>query len=284
MGLHSSAEKLGKIKGLDRLAGPAASAVKRAVPPGWRKDLLSGSRLGHPLHPLLTDIPIGALTSATVLDLVGGRRRQAAADSLVALGVLSALPTMAAGAADWSDTYGPDQRVGVVHACSNALGIGLYAWSLRARRRGDRLAATVLGLAGMASLGAGGYLGGYLSYSRGVGVNNAFYQHQPEEWTAVMAQGELTDGKPVRVEAGGATALLYRSNGRICAIGSRCSHAGGPLEEGDIDDENRTVQCPWHQSVFRLDDGSVVHGPASVPQAAYEVRVHDGQIEIRQQT
>jgi hypothetical protein len=120
VGLHSSAEKLRRIKELDRLARPAATAVKRAVPPGWRKDLLSGSRLGHPLHPLLTDIPIGALTSATVLDLVGGRRRQDAADALIVLGVLSALPTMAAGAADWSDTFGPDQRVGVVHACSNA--------------------------------------------------------------------------------------------------------------------------------------------------------------------
>jgi len=132
--MHSSAEKPGRINALDRLARPAATAVKRAVPPGWRKDLLSGTRLGHPLHPLLTDIPIGALTSATVLDLLGGRPRQDAADALVTVGVLSALPTIAAGAADWSDTYGPDQRVGVVHAVSNALGIGLYAWSLRARR------------------------------------------------------------------------------------------------------------------------------------------------------
>jgi hypothetical protein len=150
VGLHSSAERLGRIKALDRLARPAATAVKGAVPPGWRKDLLSGSWLGHPLNPLLTDIPVGALTSGTVLDLMVGRRRQDAADALVALGVISALPTMAAGAADWSDTFGPEKRVGVVHA-------------------------------------------------------------------------------------GGATALLYRSNGRICAIGSRCSHAGGPLEEGDID-------------------------------------------------
>src|SRR4029078_2670470 len=99
----------------------------------------------------------------------------------------------------------------------------------------------------------GGYLGGYLSYRRGVGVNNAFYQHQPEEWAAGMAQGDVTDGKPVGAEAAAATAFLYRSNGRICAIGSRCSHAGGPLEEGDIDDENGTVRCPWQQSVFSLD-------------------------------
>jgi len=212
---------------------------------------------------------------------VGAERGEHAADLLVALGLLSAVPTAAAGAADWSDSYGPDQRVGAVHAVANVIGLGLYGWSLRARRRGDRRAATALGLAGMSSMAAGGYLGGYLSHSRGVGVNNAFYQHAPEDWTAVLDDAALEEGKPARAVAGDATILLYRANGAIHAIGSRCSHAGGPLDEGEVDHAACTVTCPWHQSVFRLEDGSVVHGPASVPQAAYETRLEAGQIEIR---
>ena len=281
MDLHASAERLGRLEQLDKPADAAAKAVAQVVGQGLVKDLLSGSRLGHPLHPLLTDIPIGTLASATVLDLVAAQRGQTAADVLVVAGLLSALPTIAAGAADWSDSYGPDQRVGAVHALANAVGLGLYGWSLRARRRGDRRTGTALGLAGMTSMAVGGYLGGHLSHSRGVGVNNAFYQHAPEDWTAVLDEAELREGASARALAGGATVLLYRSDGQIHAIGSRCSHAGGPLDEGDIDATSCTVTCPWHQSVFRLEDGSVVHGPASVPQAAYETRTQDGQIEIR---
>lgn len=281
MGLHASAEKLGGLERLDAPAGAAAKAVAQVVGQGGLKDLLSGTRLGHPLHPLLTDIPIGTLASATVLDLVAGERGEHAAGILVGLGLLSALPTAAAGAADWSDSYGPDQRVGAVHAVANVIGLGLYGWSLRARRRGDRRTGTGLGLAGMTAMAVGGYLGGYLAHSRGVGVNNAFYQHAPEDWTAVLDEAQLQEGASARAVAGDATVLLYRSNGRIHAIGSRCSHAGGPLDEGDIDAANCTVTCPWHQSVFRLEDGSVVHGPASVPQAAYETRTQGGQIEIR---
>lgn len=281
MGLHASAEKLGGLERLDAPAGAAAKAVQQVVGQGALKDLLSGTRLGHPLHPLLTDIPIGTLASATVLDLLAKERGEHAADLLVGLGLLSALPTAAAGAADWSDSYGPDQRVGAVHAVANVIGLGLYGWSLRARRRGDRRTGTGLGLVGMTAMAVGGYVGGHLGHSRGVGVNNAFYQHAPEDWTAVLDEAQLQEGASARVVAGDATVLLYRSNGRIHAIGSRCSHAGGPLDEGDIDAANCTVTCPWHQSVFRLEDGSVVHGPASVPQAAYETRTQGGQIEIR---
>lgn len=279
--LYGATERLSRVEALDRVAGPAVDLVKRVVGKGVVKDLLSGTWLGHPLHPLLTDIPIGSFTSATVLDLLGGERAHPAADALVGLGLVSSLPTAAAGAADWSETYGPDQRTGVVHAVANLAGLALYALSLRARRRGRRTAGTALGLAGMGVMTVGGYLGGHLSYSRGVGVNHAFSEHPPDDWTAVLAEDELPAGKPVRVEAGGAAVLLYRSDGRVHAVGSRCSHAGGPLDEGDVDEGACTVTCPWHQSVFRLEDGSVVHGPATAPQAAYDVRVQDGRIEVR---
>lgn len=281
VGLHAVAERIGKVDALDRLAKPLAGAVSRLVGHGPLKDVLSGTWLGHPLHPLLTDIPIGSFTSATVLDLFGGDRAQPAPDALVALGLAAAVPTAAAGAADWSDTFGDDQRTGVVHAVSNVVGLGFYGWSLLARRRGQRARATALGLAGMTSMTLGGYLGGYLSYSRGIGVNNAFFHHHATDWTPVLAEADLVDGKPVRVDADGATVLLYRTNGQVFAIDSRCSHAGGPLEQGPIDETACTVQCPWHQSVFRLTDGSAVHGPASIPQAAYDVQTREGQVEIR---
>jgi nitrite reductase/ring-hydroxylating ferredoxin subunit/uncharacterized membrane protein len=270
--LHGMTARLGSATALDRVAKPVAGFVKRALPHGPVKDVLSGTWLGHPLHPLLTDIPIGSFTSATVLDIVGGRRARGAADSLVALGVASAVPTAVAGAADWSDTYGHDQRVGVVHAASNAVGLAFYASSLRARRRGARGRGTVLALLGMASMTVGGYLGGYLAYSRGVGVNDAFAEEPPDDWTAV------DDGR-----AGDATVFVHRSSvdGAVRAIGGRCSHAGGPLAEGAIDDECCTVTCPWHGSVFRMDDGAVVHGPATVPQVAYDVRDAGGAVEVR---
>ena len=112
MGLHASAEKLGGLERPDAPAAAAAKAVQRVVGQGGLKDLLSGTHLGHPLHPLLTDIPIGTLASAPGLDLVAKERDEPAADILVALWLLSGLPTAAAGAADWSDSYGRDQRVG----------------------------------------------------------------------------------------------------------------------------------------------------------------------------
>lgn len=284
MGLQAVAEKLGRIDALDALTGPAAKVVKQVVGPGPVKDLLSGSWLGESLHPPMTDIPIGLLSSATLLDLLAPRRAQGAADTLVAVGVLSALPTAAAGWADWSDSYGEDMRVGIVHALSVGVGLGLYATSLGSRRRGHRAVGTALGLAGMTSMAVGGYLGGYLSHSRGLGVNHAFLEHPPSDWTAVLAEAELAPGAPKRVDAGGAAVLLYRTGERIYAIGNSCSHAGGPLSEGDVDEAACTVTCPWHQSVFRLADGGVVHGPAAVPQTAYETRVSDGQIEVRRST
>jgi nitrite reductase/ring-hydroxylating ferredoxin subunit/uncharacterized membrane protein len=281
MGLHELARRIGEIEGLDRGTAPLVKATKRLIPAGPVKDLLSGTPLGHPLHPALTDVPIGSFTAATVLDLIGGERSRNAVEALLVLGIIGTLPTAGAGLADWSDTYGSEQRIGLVHAAANVVALSLFAGSLAARRGGRTGLGRMLSLAGMTALATGGYLGGHLTYSRGVGVNNAFYQHEPEDWTAVMDAANLQAGSPAKAEVDGATILLYRAADRIYAIGSRCSHAGGPLQEGKIDEGDRCVQCPWHGSVFRLDDGSVVHGPASIPQAAYDVRERDGRVEVR---
>lgn len=281
MDLHHLTRRIGDVTSLDRYATPLVGGVKKLIPAGPVKDVLSGVGTGHPLHPALTDVPIGFFTSATVLDLVGGRRAEPAVQNLLGLGIAATLPTASAGLADWSDTHGPDQRVGLVHAMANVAALFLFTGSLLARRGGHRLGGRALGLMGMTTLTAGGFLGGHLSYARGVGVNNSFAEQEPEEWTPVLDERELQAGSPTRVEADGATILLYRAPEGIFAIGDQCSHAGGALHQGKIDDGGLRVTCPLHGSVFRLDDGQVVHGPASVPQSAYEVRVRGGRVEVR---
>jgi nitrite reductase/ring-hydroxylating ferredoxin subunit len=139
----------------------------------------------------------------------------------------------------------------------------------------------LLALAGAGALGAGGYLGGHLSYSRGIGVNHAFMDQGPSDWTPVLAAGDLHEHEPVRVEVDGTPVLLYRDMGQILAIGARCTHAGGPLDEGTFDDRGRCVQCPWHNSVVSLESGEALHGPASVPQPVFDVMVQDDKIVIR---
>lgn len=284
MSAHDIALRIEEIDKLDAIAEPLGDAVKKAIPQGRLKDLLSGTWLGHQLHPLLTDIPIGSFTGATLLDLVGGRRSQPAANLLAAAGVIAAVPTAAAGFADWSDTYGPGRRIGVVHAAANLVGVGLYAASITARLRGNRFSATALGLMGMGTMTIGGYLGGHLTFVRGVGVNHTFMEDLPAEWKTVATNDEVKDGVPMVVEADEVSLLLYKSGGTPYALSNRCTHAGGPLDEGEFDDAVRhgpCVKCPWHQSVFRVKDGTVVHGPATVPQPTFDVEVAGDKIAVR---
>lgn len=279
--LHDAVDRIAAIEWLDRTGDRLSDAVHAAIPHGAVKDGLSGTWLGHRLHPMLTDIPIGSFTSATVLDLVGGSRSRNAADALVAIGVASALPTALAGAADWSDTSGGDKRIGTAHALLNTVGVALYACSLLPRRRRRRAVGTLLGLAGMGAMTAAGYLGGHLSYSRGVGVNQLAFDVPGEDWSPVLDAADLTEGDVLAVDAGELTVLLHRRGERIVAIANRCSHAGGPLSEGTIDPDACTVECPWHHSVFELEDGSVVHGPATARQPTFETRIRAGRIEVR---
>ena len=198
------------------------------------KDLLSGTWLGHQLHPLLTDIPIGSFTSATILDLVGGRSLQPAANLLAGIGVVSTVPTAAAGLADWSDTYGPGRRVGVVHAAANVVGVGFYTASIVARHRGKRFSATALGFMGMGVMTAGGI-------PRRPSQPRPRHRRQPHHdgrpvlrMDAVASSDDLVEGKPLLVELGDVPVLLYRSGGMPYAISNRCTHAGGPLNEGAV--------------------------------------------------
>ena len=137
---------------------------------------------------------------------------------------------------------------------------------------------------GMGAMSLGGYLGGHLTLVRGVGINRTMTEEPSGDWNTAIAADELAVGTPRVVDVETIPTLLYRTDDRQYALSNHCTHAGGPLNEGEFDNSNLAgpcVKCPWHQSVFRLDDGSVVHGPATVPEPTYDVRTVDGQIEVR---
>lgn len=270
-----------RIRSLDAVGKALSQAVSKVVPPGRAKDLLAGTWLGHPVHPMLTDVPIGAWTSAFVLDLFGGRQARRASDALVGVGVLAALPTAATGLSDLADVEHSEQRIlGTAHALGNVTAVALYGGSFLARRRGRRDLGVRLAMLGAAVVTGSGFLGGHLAYRKGVGVDETVFRPRLDDWTPVLAEGELAEAEPRRASAGGADILLYRRHDRVFALADRCSHRGGPLHEGRVDDGQ--VTCPWHQSTFRLDDGSIVQGPATAPQPCYEVRVRDGAVEVRE--
>lgn len=277
--LYELVERLGRIDVLDTAAKPLSKKVAAAVRHRPTKDLLSGSWLGHPLHPMLTDVTIGAWTSAFVLDLAGGRHGRPAADRLIGIGVLAALPTAVTGLSDWSDYLGTERRIGLVHAMANVAAVACYSLSLLARRRGARARGLAWSLAGAGAATAGGYLGAHLSFVQGVNVNRNAWLEGVEKWTPVLDDADLPEHEPVTARAGDTQVLLVRRDGRIHAIAAHCGHAGGPLHKGRFEDG--CVICPWHLSTFRLEDGGLVHGPATVPQPAYETRVVDGRILLR---
>lgn len=279
--LRKLVHALATTEALDKVAKPVASKVAGVVGHGARKDFLSGTWTGHPLHPALTDLPIGFWTSSFMLDLAGGKRSAAASQRLVGLGILSAVPTAAAGLSDWSDTLGEERRIGTVHAAANGVALGLYVWSWFARRGGRRRAGITLGMLGAAAATAGGYLGGHLVYRQGVGADRNAWKHGGDDWTDVADDLAMAAGTPLVARVGDDDVLLAKTPaGTIAAISNVCGHAGGPLNEGELDAQG-CVTCPWHGSVFRLADGHVVHGPATGHQPRYEVRSEGGRLQVR---
>lgn len=272
--------RLEGLTALDPLAERLAAAVSRATGPTPVKNATTGSWLGHPLHPLLTDLPVGAWTGASLLDLLGGRPARGGADALVAFGVAASVPTIATGAADWAD-YNDDRvrRVGLVHALANSVGVTLQVASLAARRTGHRGAGTALSLASLGAVAAGGYLGGHLAYGLASGVDRTAFDQAPTSWHDAVEEDVLADGRPHLAHAGAVDVVVVRSADSVHALANTCTHMGGPLAEGEVVDG--CIRCPWHASTFRLHDGSVARGPASAPQPVYDARVVAGRVQVR---
>ena len=263
------------VEPLDGLAEPAQEAVQKVPKP--LRDALDGVWLGNPLHPALTDVPVGAWSAAFLLDLVGSP----AADGALAVGILGALPAAATGLNDWSHLKGEERRVGTAHALLNTAGLTLNLLSLGARKAGLRGLGRLLSMTAYGGVLVSAHLGGELSFGFGVRVNRTAFESPRERYAPVCEESELEGGKLVGVELEGESVLVSRSEetGEVCAIAGTCTHLGGPLPQGER--EGDTVICPWHGSRFDLCSGAVESGPAVFPQPRYEARVRAGKVEVR---
>lgn len=246
-------------------------------------DVLHGTWLGHPLHPALTDLVIGAWLTGGAFDLAsewqGSTSARWAGDRLAEIGTAAALPTALSGLVDFSAATPEATPSGTLHALLNGGAFVLYGASLLERRWGNRRRGLAFSWLAQGLVLASSWIGGKLVYEHRMGVDQRERFEGPDTWRAVLHDADLPEGQPRRVEVDGKGVLLYRHEGEIFAIGAVCSHAGGPLEEGSFD--GTCVQCPWHDSVFDMRDGHVVHGPATVPETCFEVRVRGGKIALR---
>lgn len=268
---------------LDPVSDRLQRAVLSVLRPQWLRDLLHGVWLGHPLHPVMVQVPVGAWISAAVLDAVPGQER--AATTLIATGAIAAVPTAMAGANDWASMSVEQRRVGLLHAASNTTALALYTGSLIARLRGRHGLGKVLGYTALGVAGAGAYLGGHLSYRQGGGVNHAVPAlHMIDEgWHPLGTTDDFIEGEAAVRHVDDVPVLVYRQDGRYTVLLERCGHLSGPLGDGEITEigGERCVVCPWHGSTFKLVDGGVVHGPAATNQPALQVRVVDGTVQAR---
>jgi nitrite reductase/ring-hydroxylating ferredoxin subunit len=267
-----------RLEDADQLDPAVAVGQKaaRSIRPGRIRDALHGVWLGHPLHPVLVQVPVGAWLSASALDLLVPQA-DAAARRLVAAGLVASAPAIVAGAVDWSEQLEQLMRVGVVHALANSLAAGLYGASLLAR---TPRAGRGLRLAGLAAAGLGGVLGGHISFRLAGGANHA--EHVPHViepgWHHLAALADLPGGKPVRKMVGEVPVVAVRTGDQVQVLADRCSHMSGPLSDGQLADGCLT--CPWHGSVFRLADGCVARGPATAPQPAFQARVVGETVQV----
>lgn len=267
-------------------AGALQEAAGRVLDPAGQevRDALHGVWLGHPLHPVLTDVPIGAWTAAAVMDIMeaaGNEDVAAGADAAVGVGLVGALGAAACGLADWYLLGGKKEKaVGGAHATLNTVAAALYGGSLVARRQGARGFGRALAWLGLGVVCVSAYLGGSLVDELRLGVDQAVPdQSLPKDFTPALADADLKEGEMKKADVQGQPVLLARVGGKVHAVSDVCSHRGGPLSEGKLAGD--CVQCPWHGSVFRLASGEVVHGPATFPVSPLETRVNNGQIEVR---
>lgn len=283
---------------LERLARPLAgllnwlagflNAVYRALgrPGKLLQDLLNGSWLGHSLHPVLVDVVIGGATAVVLLDVLrvvfGAGGTEDASTWVLALVYAAGVGSILSGWTDFKDTAsGNERNVVGLHGLINLVGFAGFGVSFFQRLQGDHGAAFWPMLIGYALISVGSFVGGHVVFKYGYMVNhNAFNRgKRAKDFTAVAPLADVPEGTPTQVTFGSTKVLLVRSGDVVHALKDTCSHAGGPLSQGALGDG--TITCPWHASVFRLRDGSVVHGPASTRQIAYRARIEGGQVQLQ---
>ena len=250
------------------------------------KLFLNGTWLEHPLHPLLTDVPVGAWTASLLIDLVAlvfaVQNLGLASAIAIGLGVIAALAAIATGFMDWMDVDPPERAVGFTHALINIVATIFFLVSFLVRLGGGwniTIGAFAISLIGYLLLTVGAFLGGSLVYRMGTMVNRNAYRHAIKDFTPAMADGDLPQDTLKRVEVKSQPVLLVRHGEQIFAVGAVCSHYGAPLEKGKL--KGDCIECPFHYSLFSLADGRVKHGPSTSPLPAYQTRVNQGQIEVK---
>ena len=270
---------------LDRIAEPLSHAVRAAFesagPAGRQaKNALHGVWLEHPLHPVFTDVPIGAWTTALALDAAAdgdpGMRR--AATFAIGVGLVGALGAAVTGLTDWSETDGQPRRTGLVHGLLNIAATSLMATAFFQRRKDSNTHGRACAVSGFAIAVASAYLGGDLVYAQRIGVTHADAE-RPDDFTPVADSNALAENTMLRARSGDTDVLLVRQRGAVHTLVHSCAHLGGPLSEGTLKDGS--VVCPWHGSEFALEDGRVLNGPATQNQPCLVARERDGRIEVK---
>jgi nitrite reductase/ring-hydroxylating ferredoxin subunit/uncharacterized membrane protein len=282
--LVAGLDRLGWLRTLSDQLSAVLVPLRERYQDNLALELLHGGRwAGHPLHPALSDLPVGLWTGVVVLDAAdrdpAPRRGIDAAGVLSAAGILAAGATALTGLSDWTVGEDQDRRIGLFHGLLNTVALGLQGASLGTRMTGHRGTARALGAASLTVTAAAGYLGGHLVFTRGVMVSRVAWATGPRRWTRVLQEADLPDDAPTAAEAEGRQVMLYRHQGRLYAIDNICSHAGGLLSRGSVAD--LTVTCPLHGSRFTLADGCITRGPASQPQPVLPTRIRNGWIEVR---
>jgi len=276
-------ERIERAGPLDPVVKTVRGIVNTALRSQRVRDVLHGVWLGHPLHPVLTDVPIGVWSAAAILDVIPGTGPASA--TLIATGCASAVPTAVTGWADWSRLHPPHQRVGLVHAAANGLALAFYSSSLVARARGRSLTGKAMAYAGFSALMVGGYLGGHLVFRQAAGANHTADTIDlfPGGWQPLGRLDDLPDGQPTKRTIEGVDLLVVRRGQHVDVLSNRCSHLSGPLSDGSftVEKGQGCIVCPWHGSTFQLADGAVMHGPATSPQQLFETRITSGPVEVR---
>lgn len=255
------------------------SALFRPIRPV--RDFLDGTWLGHPVHAVVTDVPIGALTVSIIADVIG---QPVVADVALLLGVLAMVASAVTGLADYASIDGTARNRATVHGTLMTIALVLYVGSLliRSGQPADRLIPIALAGVGYLFLALGAMIGGDLVYLIGTNVNRHAWRGAGAKWIKLELGGldDIPEGGPSRFRAGINELAVIREGDRILAVHAQCAHAGGPLPEGTV--TGGEIECPWHGSRFRLSDGHVVRGPAAYDQPAYEVRrAESGGWEVR---
>jgi nitrite reductase/ring-hydroxylating ferredoxin subunit/uncharacterized membrane protein len=250
------------------------------------QDFLNGSWLGHSLHAVLVDVVVGGATMAVALDILrtffGVDGLETATSWVVGLSAVAGLGAILSGLTDFKDTAeGNERNIAGLHGLINIVAVVIFFVSLLQRTGGGHDIGFWTFLVGYVVISVGAYIGGHVVFKYGYMVNhNAFNKgKRADAFTPVVALVEVPEETPTKVMFGSTAIMLVRRADVVYALKETCSHAAGPLSEGEL--KGDTITCPWHFSTFRLADGAVVHGPAGSRQPSYRTRVADGMIELQ---